>query len=139
MNAMYNRGKTEMLKGLIDWDDDTIEVLLIQSGSGYTYNADHNYVSGSIADNEVSGGNYSRQTLVSKSVSQDDSNDYGVFDAADVIFSGSINAESAVMFKNSGSIDSASVALFYTDNQFPAQTSGGNIKIIWSDEGILAL
>jgi len=150
-NAWYNRGKKQDLSGEIDLTNDTIKVMLV--GTGYTFNADHATVDDGSANDpqshELSGtgyaGGYSgsgRKTLASKAFAQDDANDRGEFDAADLTWAG-INAgtaKAAIVFKNGAADDTTSQLIAYIDTGgFPIATNGGDLTIQWNAEGILHL
>ena len=136
--AMYNRGKTEILNGELNLDIDTIKVLIVTSGS-YVYDADHNFLA-EVTGAEASAGGYVRKTLASVSITQDDTNNYAVFDAADVTWEGiTVNGGGAILFKDSGSNANVSPLIMYSNTQFPVTITGGNLQIVWSTSGILAL
>lgn len=130
------------MDGTIDLGADTIQVMLVTSS--YTPNADHDFIDlgGSDAVSaELSGSGYSRKTLASKSISEDDTNDRAEFDAADVTWS-SIDAgtaAAAVVFKSTG-VDTTSVIIAYIDTGgFPITTNGGDLTVTWNAEGIIQL
>lgn len=65
---------------------ETLKVILL--GATYSFAPSHSVVDDLVpGSNEVSGTGYSRQTVGSKVASQDDTNDRGLLDCADVVFS----------------------------------------------------
>lgn len=88
--AVYNSFKAKIMDGSIDLDTGDINVSL--HTSGYTPNIDTDVFYSDITASEVANGNgYTTkgQSLASKAVSVDTTDDEGVFDAADVTWSDS--------------------------------------------------
>lgn len=81
-SVMFNKGKTSIGNGDVDYLTGVIKAMLMKST--YSPNPDSNYVSDISAD-EL-GATYTRQTLASKTVTQDDTNNRAVFDCADLAF-----------------------------------------------------
>ena len=138
-DAFYNRGKLIILDSSLALTTDTIQVLLVTSG--YTFSDDHNVVTDIPAtSHEVTGGGYGRQTLGTKTVTEDDTNNWASFKAANVSFtnvSGTIKA--AILFKNGGT-DGTSPLIGYIDSGgFPLTISGLAISIAWHANGIILL
>lgn len=135
----YNDGKMKILDGTIDLDTDAIKVSLHTS----TYSPDidgHTFFSD--LDNELgASGGYTAggETLASKTVSADDTNDRGVFDAADLTWNAltpSAAYRYGVVYKDTG-VSSTSPLIAYLDfgaNQDPA---GSDFTIQWHTDGIL--
>ena len=93
----------------IDWTVDTIKVSL--HTSTLTPSADTHLYFDDLT-NEVSGTGYSAggATLASKTLTQDDTNDRGVCDAADVTWSAStITARYAAVYKSTGTASTSPV------------------------------
>lgn len=123
-NKLYPKGAEKILRAGINFDSDTIKVVLI--ASSYTYSASHEFLSDISAS--VIG---AAQTLTGKSTTG------GVFDAADVDF-GAIAAGSTmgsyVMYKDTGSAATSPLIEYNTDvTGFPAATNGGGISIPWNN------
>lgn len=137
-NAVYNSFKKHIQNGDIDLDTDTIKVALVDST--YTPDIDnHEYFSD--ITGEVSGTGYTAggATLSNTSVTQDNTNDRGVFDADDVTWtSSSITARGAVIYKSTGTA-STSPLICYKDFGSDKTSSNGDFKITWSSDGILYL
>lgn len=136
--VIYNSFKKKIMDGSIDLDTDTIKVALVTSS--YSPNQDSHDFFDDIT-NEVSGTGYSSggATLANKTVTQDNTDDEGVFDADDVTWSSStITARGAVLYKSSG-VASTSPLIAYIDFGSDQISAAGNFVIQWSSEGILNL
>lgn len=132
---MASRSYNSGIKGIddrsIDFATDTIKVMLINSS--YAHDPDHDFVADVVA-NEVPS---TRQTLGSKTITKDDTNDRSVFDGADVTFTavaGGATIGGAIVFKDTGN-DATSTLLAFIDVANTA-TNGSNITIQWSANGI---
>ena len=135
-NAVYNSAKTDLLNANVDYASDTIKVALVTSS--YSPDVDSHEFFDDIT-NEVSGTGYTAggATLASKSVSQDDTDNEGVFDAADVTWSSStITARGAVLYKSTGT-PATSNLICYIDFGENKSSSAGDFTIQWNDEGII--
>lgn len=144
---VYNTGKSS---NNLDWENDTLEVLLLKEGS--IVNVDHATVaaviagSGSSAGDECDATNYARGTLASKTVTVDNTGDTADYDAADLTFTslgGASNNDvvAAVIYKKVTN-DSDSIPLIcvqfgsttdtdgtLTDGE---TTDGNNFVITWA-------
>lgn len=131
-SIVYNKGAYLALTASLNFGSDTIKALLVQSS--YTPNKDHNFVSDIVAS-EISVSGYSRQTLATKTVTEDDTNDRVVFDADNPSF-GSLAAGQTiggvVIFKDTGS-DATSPLLFFNDTADTA--TNGNTVTFQIDAG----
>jgi len=137
-DVIYNSFKSKIMDGSIDLDTDTIKVALVTSS--YTPSQDDHEDFADIT-NEVTGSGYSAggATLSNKSVSTDDTDNEGVFDANDVTWaSSSITARGAVVYKDSGT-STTSWLICYLDFGSDKTSSNGNFKIAWNAEGIVNL
>lgn len=155
MSSIYNIAKAAWLGNhgnvseTMDWDSassDTYEVALIdnEGGTPYSFDSTHNYVSevfdGGTTGLEFSGSNYTRQTLGSKTVTQDDGNTRGEADAADATFTGIDGATiaAALVFKVGPTDDTDSPLVAHiTSADFPLTANGGDVTISWDAEGIV--
>ncbi len=148
MAGIYNRAKKQWLAGELDLDGQTIKAMLVNAS--YSYNPDHNLVS-QVSANEVSGTGYTggfagsgRKTLTSVVVAQDDTNDRGYLDAADLTWS-AINVGQVgglILYRhNTSDSDSVLIAFIDTGASFPITTNGGDLVFQWSSSpvGILQL
>lgn len=137
-NVIYNNFKKLIMNGGVDLDTDTIKVALVTSS--YTPDQDaHDFFDD--VTNEVSGTGYTAggATLGSKAVTADNTDNEGVFDAADVTWTTStITARGAVVYKDTGSA-ATSALICYFDFGSDQVSSSGDFTITWNSEGILNL
>ena len=134
-STVYNNFKEQVLNGTFDLTNDTIKVALVQSG--YTPNID-SHTTYSDLTNETSGTGYSAggSTLGSQTVTQDNTNDRGVFDGADTSWTNStLIARAAVLYDSTAS----NLLMCYVDFGVNYTTVGGTLAITWSSSGILYL
>lgn len=137
-DVIYNNFKEAIMNGSIDLDTDTIKVALVTSA--YTPDQDAHDMFDDIT-NEVSGTGYTAggATLANKAVSQDNTDNEGVFDADDVVWSTStITARGAVIYKSTGTA-STSPLICYLDFGSDKVSTAGSFTISWNAEGILNL
>jgi hypothetical protein len=137
-NVIYNSFKRDIMNGGIDLDTDTIKVALVTSSYTPDQDAHDNFDD---VTNEVSGTGYTAggATLGSVSVSADNTDNEGVFDAADTTWTSStITARGAVIYKSTGTA-STSKLIAYIDFGADKSSSAGNFTIQWDSEGILNL
>ena len=137
-DVIYNSFKKDIMNGNIDLDTDTIKVALVTST--YTVNQDTHVDFGDIT-NEVTGTGYTARgaTIASAAVTQDNTDNEGVFDGADVTWTTStITARGAVIYLDSGS-DATSYLVAYLDFTTDQTSSSGDFTIAWGTEGILNL
>lgn len=137
-DVIYNSFKRDIMNGGIDLDTDTIKVALVTS----TYTPDQD-VHDNFDDvtNEVSGSGYTAggATLASAAVTVDNTDNEGVFDAADTSWTTStITARGAVVYKSTGTA-STSKLICYFDFVSDKASSAGTFAISWNAEGILNL
>jgi len=137
-DVIYNSFKRDIMNGGIDLDTDTIKVALVTS----TYTPDQD-VHDNFDDvtNEVSGSGYTAggATLASAAVTVDNTDNEGVFDAADTSWTTStITARGAVVYKSTG-VASTSKLICYFDFVSDKASSAGTFAISWNAEGILNL
>lgn len=155
MSSVYNIAKAAWLGNFsavsetMDWDeggDDVYTVALIdnEGGTPYSFDDTHQYVSevfdGGATGLEFSGSGYNRQTLGSKTITQDDGNTRGEADAANVTFSGIDGATiaAALVFKEGPTDDTDSPLVAHiTSADFPLTANGGDVTISWNAEGIV--
>lgn len=137
-DVIYNSFKKLIMDGSIDLDTDTIKVALVTSS--YIPDQDtHTYFSS--VTNEVSGTGYTAGgvTLANKTVTQDNTDNEGVFDADDVSWTtATITARAAVVYKSTGTA-STSALICYIDFGADKVSTAGTFTIAWNAEGILNL
>lgn len=135
-NVLYNAFKKRLLDGNLNFGSDTIKVALVTSS--YTPNIDSHDFFDDIT-NEASGTGYTAggATLASAATSVDNTDDEGVFDAADVTWSSaSVAAAGAVLYKSTGTA-STSPLIGYVDFGSTYTATSGNFVITWNAEGII--
>lgn len=137
-DVIYNSFKMKIMDGSIDLDTDTIKVALVTSA--YTPNQDtHDFFDD--VTNEVSGTGYTAggASLASKAVTTDTTDNEGVFDAADVVWStATVTARGAVIYKSTGTA-STSALICYLDFGSDQSSSAADFTIAWNAEGIVNL
>ena len=135
-NVIYNSFKQKIMDGSIDLDTDTIKVALVIAS--YTPDQD-NHESFADITNEVSGTGYTAggATLSNVSITKDNTDNEGVFDADDVTWSNStITARGAVVYKDSGT-PATSWLICYIDFGSDYSSVAGDFKITWNSEAIV--
>ncbi len=125
-NALYDKGREGFLDGSIDWDTNTIKVVLVDTND-YTVNlATHNNLDDipSAARVATSG------ALTGKTVTG------GVADADDVTFSSVTGdqSEALIIYKDTGT-ESTSRLIAYIDSAtgLPVTPNGGDISVVFDN------
>ena len=135
-NVVYNNFKEEVKEGVFDLVNDTVKIALLDNT--YTPNVDTHTAWADVSANEVSGTGYTTggATLANKTVTQDNTDDEGVFDADDVTWSSAtITARYAVIYDTTATNKLICLIDFASD-----QTStNGDFTITFDAEGILNL
>lgn len=135
-SLIYNDFKESIMNGSIDLDSDTIKIALVTSS--YTPDQDaHDFFDD--VTNEVSATGYTAggATLASKTVSQDNTNNRGVFDAADPSWTTStITARGAVIYKSTGTA-ATSRLICYIDFGGDYSSTVGTFSVVFNASGIL--
>jgi hypothetical protein len=135
-DVKYNSFKKALMDGGLDLANNTIKVMLVTSG--YTPNADSHDFKDDVT-NEVTGTGYTAggAALANKSVTQDNTDDEGVFDADDVTWANStITARAAVLYKDTGTA-STSPLICYIDFGADKSSEGADFTLEWNSEGIV--
>lgn len=144
-NGVYNRGKFLIGTGL---NLNTAALHLVLVANSYTFNADHNTLvdleGAEITTGTVSG--YSRQTLTSTDVVEDDTNDFAYLSAANVTFStlgtGNTIGGAVLVANTGGGTTNANSELLAFYDIVDTPTNGGDITIQWANTyngGVLKL
>lgn len=125
-NALYDKGRQAFLEGDIDWINDDIRVILIDTAD-YTVNlSTHDFLDDvpSVARVAVS------SSLTGKTATD------GVADANDVTFSSVTGdtSEALIIYKHTGT-ESTSNLIAYIDTAtgLPVTPNGGDINIVWDN------
>lgn len=136
-NVLYNSTKKDLISGGIDLDTDSIYIMLVTS----TYTPDQDaHTKRSDVTNEVTGTGYTAGgvALASKTCTQDNTNNRGVFDAADASWTTStITARGAVLYKNRGGASSADELVGYLDFGSNISSTSGTFTVQFHTDGIL--
>ena len=138
VDVIYNAFKKNIMNGGIDLDTNTIKVMLVTSS--YTPNQDTHEDRADVT-NEVTGDGYTSEgaEITNKAVTQDNTDNEGVFDGDDVTWSAStITARGAVIYKSTGTA-SNDLLVCYIDFGSDKSSSSGNFTIQWNAEGIVNL
>lgn len=122
-NTFYPKGKTKILTAKIDFESAAIKAALVKNT--YAYDAAHEFLS------DLGANVIDAQELTSKSVVD------GALDAADVNFAALAagnTARAVVLYKDTGVVGTSALIGYIDDLPgLPVQTSGGDIKIAWSN------
>jgi len=141
-DIIYNKAKAQIFSGDMDLDADTFKVALLEaSGDQDPDDATVQAVLARGGTTELTSSGYSRQTLTSLAVNQDDTNDRAEWDAADVTFSSVSQASSEqvvgyLVYKEVND-DSDSIPILLVDSISAITPNGSDIKITWNAEGIM--
>lgn len=137
-DVVYNIFKKSLMNGGIDLDTDTIKVMLVTS----TYTPDQDaHIDRADVTNEVTGTGYTTggAEITSKTVTQDDTDNEGVFDGADVVWASStITARGAVIYKSTG-VAANDLLICYLDFGTDKVSTAGDFTLQWGAEGIVNL
>jgi len=137
-DVVFNSFKKDVMAGNVDLDTDTIYVMLVTSS--YTPDIDAHTVRDDVT-NEVTGTGYTAggAEITSKAVTQDDTDDEGVFDGANVTWASStITARGAVVYKSTGAAATDNLVAYF-DFTADKSSNNGDFTIQWSTEGIVNL
>ena len=135
---VYGLAMKSMLNKEVDWDSDTIKVVLCTSS--YTPNQDtHQYASS--LTNELSGGSYSRQTITSPTVAYDGSTNILKLSCANVTFS-AITASAvryAIFVDTQTGSDSTSPLICYMDFEADQTLTAQDLTLVIPSTGVVTL
>ena len=133
--AIYNNFKEQVMEGEFNLLTDVIKVALV---TGYTPDIDTHTAWADVSANEESGTGYTAggETLGSVTVTQDDTNDRGVFDGADVTWTGlDVGTPShAIMYDDTHASD-----LLIAYWEVTTASNGGDYTLQWNASGIILL
>jgi len=134
-NLVYNRLSYNLMKKLVDLSSDTIKCALVRNT--YTPDPDHN-VWADVSGNESYGIGYTSggKALTGQTVTQDDDNDKGVFDADDIVWTTcSAIARYGVLYDVTVSDNLICLVDFGGDKD----GIGADFYVVWHEDGILTL
>jgi len=138
---IFNNAKLLLANGGIDWDGDTIKVLLTHTSNP---SASDDYVDDLAAIEPAASGNYARKTLTCDapalvgSVAKLDAADLAGASAWGSLTSSTNPITGLVVFKDLGGADSANPLIAFIDFA-DVTTNGGDLSITWNAEGILKI
>lgn len=135
--TFYNSYKKNCLDGTIDLVNDTIKVALVTSS--YTPNIDSHAFFSDITNEVSDSGTYVAGGLAlgTKTTTQDNTDNEGVFDSADYSLTGAtITARYAIIYKDTGS-SATSPLICYVDFGENRASVNGPFSITWNAEGII--
>lgn len=138
-SLVYNSFKKKIMDGSIDLDTDTIKLALVSSA--YTPDQDAHDFWDDVSANEVAAsGTYSAGGVtLTTSVTQDNTDNEGVFDATDVSFtSATITARYGVVYKSTG-VSTTSPLICLIDFGSDQTSTAGTFAVTFAAEGILNL
>lgn len=142
-SGAYNKGATDLQNRTVDYASDTIKVMLVKST--YTFDPDHSSMTTpTVSELDCTGytGGFAgadRKTLASKTITQDDTNNRSVYDAADPsawTLGGASNntVGGAIVYKHLTN-DAGSTPLFFVDFTDTA-TNGSTFTLVFPSTGI---
>lgn len=134
MGQLFNDALTSIIKGEIDYLNDTIVVLLLTDAPDIDADTYISDLSG-----EITGGGYSRKTLASKTVTTDDTNNRSVADAADVQWTSLTNSFRYIVVAQSTGNDATSRCIVRHDLGSTQTLVNGTYDITWPTSGVFNL
>jgi len=138
-DVVFNSFKRDVANGAIDLDTDSIKVMLVTSS--YTPDQD-THTKRSDVTNEITGTGYTAGgvALANKTVTADNTNNRGVFDADDSSWTtATITARGAVLYKARGGASSADELIAYIDFGADKISTAGTFLVTWASTGIVTL
>lgn len=136
-SGIYNSYKANVFSPSdVDFLANDIKVALMSPAYTPDFDADQFYAD--VSADEASGAGYTTggQSLTTKTVNQDNTNDRGVFDADDLNWpSSSITARGCIIYKDTGN-PATSKLIGYIDFLTNRTSSGGTYTIQWQSVGI---
>jgi hypothetical protein len=131
MGYLFNDALTSIVKGEIDYLNDTVVVLLTTAAPDIDADTYISDLSG-----EITGGGYTRKTLASKTVTTDDTNNRTVADAADVQWTALTNAFRYVVVAQSTGNDATSRVITSHDTGSTQTIDNGTYDVTWPPSGV---
>lgn len=138
-DVIFNSFKRDIMNGSIDLDTDAINIMLVTSA--YVPDQDAHTKRSDITG-EVVGAGYSAggQALAGKTVTGDNTDNEGVFDANDPAWAAStITARGAVLYKARGGAATADELIAYLDFVTDKISTAGTFTVQFNAEGIINL
>lgn len=144
MSFLYTNAKRALLAGEIDLDADDIRAIGVASNTTADTEEDVALISAFTTLDESDDTGYARHTFSTQTVTADNANDRGEFDAEDVPwnFNGDQTAgrqmAGVIIYKHVGA-DSSNIPIAFIDSGGFPFTQSGSVTIQWSAEGIIQL
>jgi hypothetical protein len=131
MGYVFNDALTSIVKGEIDYLNDTVVVLLTTTAPDIDADTFISDIGG-----EITGGGYSRKTLASKTVTTDDTNNRTIADAADVQWTALTNAFRYIVVAQSTGNDATSRVIAAHDLGSTQTIDNGVYDLTWPASGV---
>lgn len=142
-NFTYNVCKKNLMEGTLDLTTTgRVKALLVMSNTTADTEKGKLFLSQFTTLDECDGTNYARQTLTGMTVTQDDVDDEGVFDATNVTFTVEDDASrtiaGVIIYFDliGGDNDVTNVPLYWIEDSTPITANGGDIVVSFAAEGI---
>lgn len=135
-SGIYNRFKANLANKIVDWEADTIKVMLLDNS--HSFDADHDVI-GDVSANEISGTGYTAggATLANASVTQDDTNDLAKLDGDNTAWtSASFTAYHGVIWDDTVATDDLVCSFDFGGAQ---TVTSGTFTLQWHADGIITL
>lgn len=137
--SIFNDFKEQVMCGVHDLDTggNTLKVILV---TGYSLDIDGDQVYADVSASEVTGTGYSAggETLASQTVTQDNTNNRGVFDAGNVTWTG-LNAGTpnyAILYNDTPTTPAKPLIAAW---EITTPSNGGDYTLQWHTDGIILL
>jgi len=141
---IYNKCKTKMLKGDLDFDEvgADIRVALAMTNTTCDTEDDTEFMDGFTTEDWMDGANYVRKALAQSVVENLPSN-LAYFDAVDITWTalgaGLRQVAGMVIFRHvTTDVDSIPIAWIDTGG-FPFSANGGDVTVTWNAAGVISL
>jgi hypothetical protein len=141
----YTPFKTLLGQGGLDFREagSDIRVILVMSNTSADTDQDAQFVNNIGTLDEYDGANYVRKSLAAQAMNEDLPNNRSEFDATDLTWSalgvGTRQCVGAVVYKFvTGDADSPVICYIDTGG-FPFSGNGGDVSILWDEQGIAQL
>lgn len=125
-NALYDKARQRLLESGINWNSDTIKVLLVDTGAYSVNLSAHEFLSDLSVSARIAG----PVTLTSKATTG------GAADGADVTFTSVSGAtiEAIIIYKDTGTEGTSPLIAFIdTATGLPITPNGGDIIVTWDN------
>lgn len=138
-SLVANIGKTGIANGNIDFLTDTIRAALLDNTTTADTDPDADNLGAYATLGRIAG--TTDQTLASKAITTNDTNDRAEIDAADIAFTavpGGSTAQGVLIFKFVTN-DAGSTPIAFLEFASPITTNGGDINVAFAATGLLHL